>query len=132
LNGFREGDAVRAKIVKIDMEKGKINFGIKPKYFDDNEEEDDDDDEDEEESDKEENGLELKSDDEDEEALDGEMDEDDEGEDEDEDEEDDEDVDVSNPSRLGTRSLTFRSTCLANQPHPSPSPNLPPNPPHPL
>jgi rRNA biogenesis protein RRP5 len=63
LNGFREGDAVRAKIVKIDMEKGKINFGIKPKYFDDNEEEDEDDEDDEEDDDEEENGLELKSDD---------------------------------------------------------------------
>ena len=73
MNGFREGDAVRAKIVKIDMEKGKINFGIKPKYFDDNEDEDEDDEDDEEDDDEEENGLELKSDDEDEEAIDREI-----------------------------------------------------------
>jgi rRNA biogenesis protein RRP5 len=138
LNGFREGDAVRAKIVKIDMEKGKINFGIKPKYFSDNEEEEDEDeeedDEDEEEDDEEENGLELKSDDEDEEALDGEMDEDDEGEDDDEEEEEeeDEDVDVSRCSRLQRYSLTNRSTCLANLSHPKPSLNPLPNPPHPL
>lgn len=37
LGGFREGDAVRAKIIKIDSEKGKINFGIKPMYFDETE-----------------------------------------------------------------------------------------------
>ena len=104
LQGFREGDAVRAKIVKIDVEKGKINFGIKPKYFSEDQEEEDDDDEDDEEEDEEdggENGLELKSDDADEASLDGEMDEDDEAEEDDdeeendEDEDDEEDVDVS-------------------------------------
>jgi rRNA biogenesis protein RRP5 len=99
LQGFREGDAVRAKIIKIDLEKGKMNFGIKPKYFNDNEEEEEDDEEDEDDE-EEENGLELKSDNEEEEALDGEMDEDDEGDDDEEAEDDDEDVDVSHEKLL--------------------------------
>ncbi|WVQ96181.1 hypothetical protein IAU59_003284 [Kwoniella sp. CBS 9459] len=35
LKGFREGDQVKAKIITIDQEKRKINFGIKASYFGD-------------------------------------------------------------------------------------------------
>ncbi|OCF37082.1 rRNA biogenesis protein RRP5 [Kwoniella heveanensis CBS 569] len=35
LKGFREGDQVKAKIITIDQEKGKISFGIKASYFGD-------------------------------------------------------------------------------------------------
>ncbi|KAK4685994.1 rRNA biogenesis protein RRP5, partial [Tremellales sp. Uapishka_1] len=33
LKGFREGDKVKAKITSVDLEKRKINFGIKASYF---------------------------------------------------------------------------------------------------
>lgn len=34
LKGFRAGDQVKAMIVSLDREKGKVNFGIKASYFD--------------------------------------------------------------------------------------------------
>ncbi|KAL5355772.1 hypothetical protein BJX96DRAFT_170979 [Aspergillus floccosus] len=34
---FEEGDAVKAKIIKIDREQGKISFGLKASYFDNDE-----------------------------------------------------------------------------------------------
>ncbi|KDQ17789.1 hypothetical protein BOTBODRAFT_29943 [Botryobasidium botryosum FD-172 SS1] len=33
LKGFREGDPVRAIILKINLETGRIDFGLKPSYF---------------------------------------------------------------------------------------------------
>ncbi|KAL4893466.1 hypothetical protein BDV59DRAFT_26030 [Aspergillus ambiguus] len=45
---FEEGDAVKAKIIKIDREQGKISFGLKASYFNEDEESSDgEDDEDE-------------------------------------------------------------------------------------
>lgn len=55
LNGFREGDTVKAVVLSIDTEKNKINFSIKASHFgedfgdaqdDDDDEEDEDEDED--------------------------------------------------------------------------------------
>ncbi|PYH91710.1 nucleic acid-binding protein [Aspergillus ellipticus CBS 707.79] len=42
---FEEGDAVKAKILKIDHKQGKISFGLKASYFDDEDSEDEDSDE---------------------------------------------------------------------------------------
>ncbi|RAL04752.1 putative rRNA biogenesis protein RRP5 [Aspergillus ibericus CBS 121593] len=39
---FEEGDAVKAKILKIDRKQEKISFGLKASYFDDDEDEDSD------------------------------------------------------------------------------------------
>ena len=36
LRSFREGDRVKAFITSIDLEKKRISFGLKPSYFDDN------------------------------------------------------------------------------------------------
>ena len=36
LHSFREGDRVKAFITSIDLEKKRISFGLKPSYFDDN------------------------------------------------------------------------------------------------
>jgi rRNA biogenesis protein RRP5 len=30
---FKEGDDVRARILSVDVEKRKVNFGLKPSYF---------------------------------------------------------------------------------------------------
>lgn len=86
LKGFREGDQVKAKIVSIDTEKGKISFGIKASYFGEDfeggeksEEEDDDAEE--------ENDGELSEGDQEMESGDEESGEGEEDEDEDEDEE---------------------------------------------
>ncbi|ORY34880.1 hypothetical protein BCR39DRAFT_515324 [Naematelia encephala] len=103
LKGFREGDQVKAVIVDIDREKGRVNFGIKASYFKDefaksvNEEEEgeeqqqESDGEDEEaDGSEEDNGQEV-DDDEDEDEDEDEEDEDDENEDDDE--EDDDEID---------------------------------------
>lgn len=42
LNGYREGDNVKAKITSIDVEKGKIAFGVKASYFSEEDFEQDD------------------------------------------------------------------------------------------
>ncbi|PYI06782.1 nucleic acid-binding protein [Aspergillus sclerotiicarbonarius CBS 121057] len=42
---YEEGDAVKAKILKIDRKQEKISFGLKASYFDDDEDEEDSDDE---------------------------------------------------------------------------------------
>ncbi|OWT39295.1 rRNA biogenesis protein RRP5 [Cryptococcus neoformans Bt1] len=82
LKGFREGDQVKAKIVSIDTEKGKISFGIKASYFgeefEDGEKSEEEDDEAEEENDEQfnEEDQELGSDDE--ESGEGQEDEDEE------------------------------------------------------
>jgi hypothetical protein len=138
LKGFREGDQVKAKIVSLDTEKRKINFGIKASYFgaedfgDDesgeNEGEDDDEDvnmsgeEDEGESDEEEEG----DMDEQEDNEDGEDDEEEDGEDEDEAEgnseaESDDEMVVSD-SRFWVKILSsIRSMLLLRkQPHRKP------------
>jgi rRNA biogenesis protein RRP5 len=77
LQGFREGDRVKAVITGVDKEKGRVNFSIKPSLFGDVEAEGSDD---------EENGDE-------DEAMDGDDDDDEDVEEEDEDDEDDEDDD---------------------------------------
>nr|XP_019009138.1 rRNA biogenesis protein RRP5 [Kwoniella pini CBS 10737]OCF47919.1 rRNA biogenesis protein RRP5 [Kwoniella pini CBS 10737] len=90
LKSFREGDQVKAKILSIDAEKNKINFGIKASYFgeefgeaqdededeelgkveDEDEEEEDEDEEDEEEDDEEEDDVNLGMDEDDEDEED--------------------------------------------------------------
>ncbi|CAJ2506945.1 Uu.00g081310.m01.CDS01 [Anthostomella pinea] len=42
---FSEGDMVKAIILKLDQQKKRINFGLKPSYFEDDESHDSDDDE---------------------------------------------------------------------------------------
>ena len=44
---YKEGDAVKAIVLDVDAKKKRINFGLKPSYFEDEDEEDDEDDEDE-------------------------------------------------------------------------------------
>lgn len=85
LKAFRVGDKVRAIVLRINEEKRKISFGLKPSYFDaadfeDSSDEEDDDDEEE---------IEEVEEDEDEEMEDAEA----ASEDEDDDEDDDEDSD---------------------------------------
>ncbi|KAL4968402.1 putative rRNA biogenesis protein RRP5 [Aspergillus stella-maris] len=43
---YDEGDAVKAKVLKVDREEGKISFGLKASYFNDNAEDEDSEDED--------------------------------------------------------------------------------------
>ncbi|PLB51121.1 nucleic acid-binding protein [Aspergillus steynii IBT 23096] len=76
---YEEGDVVKAKILKIDRQQGKISFGLKASYFNDEDSESDGEDEDSE-------GVSLDGFD----GLDGE-----DGSDDDDDEEGDEDSDVS-------------------------------------
>ncbi|WRT69490.1 uncharacterized protein IL334_006476 [Kwoniella shivajii] len=80
LKSFREGDQVKAKILSIDQEKRKINFGIKASYFGEEfgEAQDEDEDEDEE--------------------MDGEA----EAEEEDQEEDEDEDEDDENVIMMGS------------------------------
>ncbi|GMK53480.1 hypothetical protein CspeluHIS016_0100660 [Cutaneotrichosporon spelunceum] len=87
LKGFREGDAVRAVIVSLDKEKGRVNFSIKASHFADEfgEKEGDEEDGD---------GDEVMDEDEDE----GEDEDEDEGEDEDG---SDEDEDADSDAELG-------------------------------
>ncbi|CAK7216611.1 rRNA bioproteinsis protein rrp5 [Sporothrix bragantina] len=40
---YKEGDVVKAKILSINQENGRVNLGLKPAYFDDEEEDDDED-----------------------------------------------------------------------------------------
>jgi len=112
LQGFREGDRVKAVIVGVDKEKGRVNFSIKPSLFGDaapeeSDEEEDGGDEDEEmEGSDDENVEDGEEDDQEDDEEDGQMDEDDDAtedeldfedvDDEDEDEDEDEDdVEVS-------------------------------------
>lgn len=44
LKGFRVGDQVKAKIVKVDTEKGRVSFGMKASYFGEAVEEEEDED----------------------------------------------------------------------------------------
>jgi rRNA biogenesis protein RRP5 len=100
LKGFREGDKVKAMIVGIDREKGKISFGVKASYFDDEdfggEDVDMNGDEEEQDGEMDEDEDEEEGDEEDEEEGDEEEDltfeDGDEDEDEDEDEDDEDDV----------------------------------------
>lgn len=77
LQGFREGDRVKAVIVGVDKEKGRVNFSIKPSLFGDAAPE---------ESDEEDEG-------DDDEEMEGSGDEDEEDKSEDDEEEADEDMD---------------------------------------
>ncbi|KAJ5356723.1 Nucleic acid-binding OB-fold [Penicillium concentricum] len=100
---YDEGDAVKAKIIKIDLESKKISFSLKASHFQD-EEEDDSEDEDSMSID----GLagvqlgEDSEDEDDDESMGGvDVEEDSEEEEEEEEEEDDEDVPVQKPSKAG-------------------------------
>ncbi|RDW78620.1 putative rRNA biogenesis protein RRP5 [Aspergillus mulundensis] len=42
---YDEGDAVKAKVLKVDREQGKISLGLKASYFDDEDEDEDEDEE---------------------------------------------------------------------------------------
>ncbi|WWD20117.1 hypothetical protein CI109_104592 [Kwoniella shandongensis] len=128
LKGFREGDQVKAKIISIDTEKKKVNFGIKASYFgeefagdeDDDEEEKEDDDEEADED--EEDGQDGEDEEVDEDDEDVEMDgsdEDDEEEDEDDDDEDvqeesDDDVEVEVASAPVTKKAAKAKTAPAS------------------
>lgn len=57
---YKEGDVVKARILKVDMKNKKINLGLKPSYFEDDDDEDSDMDVDEEAG-----GVALESDEED-------------------------------------------------------------------
>jgi rRNA biogenesis protein RRP5 len=123
LKGFREGDAVRAVIISVDKEKGRVNFSIKASHFADEFEGKDEDDEEEaedDEDDKMDEDEEAGSDQEDEEDEDegsdeeadsdaelGLMGSDDEDvvrlEEDDESDEEDEEEEVSNSQLCGTR-----------------------------
>lgn len=59
---FSEGDVVKAKILKVELDKRRINFGMKASYFGDHEDEDEADDSDEEIEDDVEGGAALDSD----------------------------------------------------------------------
>ncbi|KAK8022186.1 hypothetical protein PG993_012953 [Apiospora rasikravindrae] len=95
---FSEGDAVKAVVLKLDLEKKRINFGLKPSYFVDEDEDTDMSDEDDvggaavalmdlsDDDDMDEDGSDDGAEDSDEEE--------DEDEDDDEDEDEDEDEDV--------------------------------------
>lgn len=97
---YDEGDAVKAKIIKLDLKQSKISFSLKASHFQDEEDEDSD-----EEMDEATGGVELEEDSDDEDDLDismGGVDIEDDSEEEDEDS-DDEDVDMSGtkPSKEG-------------------------------
>ncbi|ORY31169.1 TPR-like protein [Rhizoclosmatium globosum] len=101
------GDPVMAKVLKVDIEKKRVTFGLKASLFnsDDAQNEDDDDEEDDEDGmdvDEDEDDEDAKNDDDDDEddEEEGDDDEDDEDEDEDEDEDDDmiDDVEEEQPS----------------------------------
>ncbi|KAJ5558964.1 hypothetical protein N7461_002936 [Penicillium sp. DV-2018c] len=100
---YDEGDAVKAKIIKIDLESKKISFSLKASHFQD-EEEDESEDEDAMEVD---GGVELGEDsdededeDDDDESMGG-VDVEDESEEEEEEDEDDEEVALQKPSKDG-------------------------------
>lgn len=101
---YNEGDAVKAKVIKVDQEQGKISFSLKASHFQDEESEDEDMSEDGL------GGVELGEDDSEDDIsmggveVEGETDEDEEDDEEDEEEEDsDDDVSMSGtkPSRDG-------------------------------
>ncbi|WWC65653.1 uncharacterized protein I303_108274 [Kwoniella dejecticola CBS 10117] len=111
LKSFREGDQVKAKILSIDAEKKKINFGIKASYFGEEFGEAQDEDQEEEEeledigSEEEAEGLDEDEEEEDEEDVimmgsdeeeEGDEDEEEDDEEQDEEEDDEEDEEVEN------------------------------------
>ena len=96
VRAYAVGDRVKAVILKLDAEKKRISFGLKPSYFNEEDYEDEDEEEDDEEDGEDDGDL---NDDEDEEEIeqgliDGEAEDDDEGEEDEEDDDDNEDVDV--------------------------------------
>ncbi|KAF8323027.1 hypothetical protein DL93DRAFT_2049827 [Clavulina sp. PMI_390] len=106
LKNFKEGDPLRARILSVDAEKRRVNFGLKPSYFvddpavagDDEEEEGEEEDEDtaehrEEEDDSNDEAATASENDQDDEDGDEDVDED---EDEDEDEDMEEDLPSAN------------------------------------
>ncbi|CRL24371.1 Tetratricopeptide-like helical [Penicillium camemberti] len=100
---YDEGDAVKAKVIKIDLDTKKISFSLKASHFQD-EEEDDSEDEDSMSIDGL-GGVELGEDDSEEEDDDDEsmggVDVEDDSEEEEESEDDDEDVQIQKPSKAG-------------------------------
>ncbi|KAL1969698.1 hypothetical protein VTN77DRAFT_8251 [Rasamsonia byssochlamydoides] len=67
---YEKGDAVKAKILKIDLEQEKISFGLKASYFEDEDEEDADSEEsDDDQSMNEAGGVDLESDDDSDEGV---------------------------------------------------------------
>jgi rRNA biogenesis protein RRP5 len=114
LKGFREGDKVKAKIVGIDREKGKISFGVKASYFDDEDFGGEDVDMN---GDEEEQDGEMDEDEEEEEGdEEGDEEEDLTFEDGDEDDEDDEDDDEDDDVMVGSAWRNHLSVSLLTRP----------------
>ncbi|KAI5457806.1 hypothetical protein BGZ63DRAFT_515567 [Mariannaea sp. PMI_226] len=92
---YKEGDAVKARVLEIDTQKRRVTFGLKPSLFEDEDTDMDSDDEDQgaalEDSDDEEEDVEMGEDGVELDGSDEDEDEEEEEDDEDEDEEDDDD-----------------------------------------
>ncbi|WVW86696.1 hypothetical protein I302_108750 [Kwoniella bestiolae CBS 10118] len=120
LKSFREGDQVKAKILSIDAEKNKINFGIKASYFGEEFGEgqgDEDDEEMEGDADEGEEAVEEDDDENEEDVLmmgsDDEQDEQEEAADEDEDEDDEEDEEEEGIEAAPTTATSSKKSAKA-------------------
>ncbi|KAI3625962.1 hypothetical protein CBS9595_001323 [Malassezia furfur] len=104
VRAFDVGDRVKAVVLKVDADKGRISFGLKPSYFDEEDYDamDDEDDEDEDDVD---HALGADEDDGDEEDEEDEDDDDDDDEEEDDDDDHDEEEDDELDGEIDTAKL---------------------------